>query len=427
VKWQKQLANQNDDVHRVAADLMVFYYLFAWNITTQVKRNGVREVLSWKLGDESDPPGLAQVDAAFEQRIGHTGIYYLTGRPWQIAFYLDFARRLIREGVDPLDAAACQRLADSVQQDIAGSQAARHILLHLLFPDSYEGIASTDHKNRIRTGFLVEAGDAEDLDAGLLNVRHALNERYDRSSLSFYQPDIRAQWDKAAPEPEPPPQQEGEEVFPNQPGANLNELITSTHLPEADIREIEELLLERRQVIFEGPPGSGKTYIADLFARWFVGLPLGGPVSDRLELIQFHQAYGYEDFVQGIRPETDTDGHLRYRVRDGIFKRLCELAATDPDHRYVLIIDEINRGNTARIFGELLLLLEYRDRHARLPYASPDAGDEAYLSIPSNLYLIGTMNSTDRSLAQVDYALRRRFFFRRFLPVEEGKAPVLNS
>ena len=97
----------------------------------------------------------------------------------------------------------------------------------------------------------------------------------------------------------------------------------------------------------------------------------------------------------------------------------------EPDRRFVLVIDEINRGNVARIFGELLLLLEYRDKRARLPYAAADDGDDAYLTVPDNLFLIGTMNSTDRSLSQVDYALRRRFYFRRFMPVVDGQAPVL--
>ena len=108
--------------------------------------------------------------------------------------------------------------------------------------------------------------------------------------------------------------------------------------------------------------------------------------------------------------------------------RLCELAARNPAKRFVLVVDEINRGNLSRIFGELLLLLEYRNERVRLPYGAVDGTTEpAYLTIPDNLYLIGTMNSTDRSLAQVDYALRRRFYFRRFVPVEDGRAPVLDG
>jgi 5-methylcytosine-specific restriction protein B len=208
--------------------------------------------------------------------------------------------------------------------------------------------------------------------------------------------------------------------------ASLSDLAAATHLPQAFLEEVGSLLEEKKQLVFEGPPGSGKTYVAELVARWFAGLPLAGPPDERVELVQFHQFYGYEDFVHGIRPETVREGRLRYRVRDGIFKHLCGIAAANPDRRYVLLIDENNHGNVARIFGELLLLLEYREKRARLPYAPDDIGDDAYLAVPPNLYLIGTMNSTDRSLAQVDYALRRRFYFVRFLPVENGRAPVLD-
>lgn len=427
-KWRDQLAEQSADVHRIAADLMVVYYVFAWNIGTEARHQGLREVISWKLADEEPPPGMPDVEAAFDQRIGHAGIYYLTGRPWQIAFYLEFARRLIRDGIDPHDAEACQQLADSVRASVAGSHAARHIFLHLLFPDRYEGIASGDHKQRIVKAFPDVASGIHDQDEALLKIRQVLCERLGRIDLDFYQPDTYSLWNPTGEsEPVEPLGGREPEVHPLSPGASLEDLGAATHLSLDELKEIHELLLERRQIIFKGSPGSGKTYVADLFARWFVGLPLGGPTNAQLELVQFHQSYGYEDFVQGIRPETDSSGQLRYRIRDGIFKRLCEVAAGNLDRPHVLIIDEINRGNTARIFGELLLLLEYRDKRARLPYASPDSGDEGYLSIPANLYLIGTMNSTDRSLAQVDYALRRRFYFRRFMPVEDGRAPVLDG
>jgi 5-methylcytosine-specific restriction enzyme B len=152
----------------------------------------------------------------------------------------------------------------------------------------------------------------------------------------------------------------------------------------ASYLEIKELLEAKRQVIFEGPPGSGKTYVEEKFARWFTGQPVDDntPLDEHVEIVQFHQSYGYEDFVQGIRPETNSEGQLVYRVRDGIFLDMVERALANPEERFVLIIDEINRGNLSRIFGELLLLLEYRGQRVRLPYGS---GDAAYLTIPENL------------------------------------------
>ena len=210
------------------------------------------------------------------------------------------------------------------------------------------------------------------------------------------------------------------------PRATLDDLAAATYLDRTELMELEALLEDKRQLVLEGPPGSGKTFLAEHFARYFAGLPLDGAHDERVETVQFHQSYGYEDFVQGIRPVTDEHGQLQYHVLPGIFMRMCDLAARNPDQRFVLIIDEINRGNLSRIFGELLLLLEYRDKRVRLPYGAVDGkDDQAYLSIPRNLYLIGTMNSTDRSLALIDYALRRRFYFYRLLPVVDGRAPVL--
>jgi 5-methylcytosine-specific restriction protein B len=217
---------------------------------------------------------------------------------------------------------------------------------------------------------------------------------------------------------------------PTPPGGNgrpltagsLDQLADKTNLTRPELQELKSMLEQKRQVILEGPPGSGKTYVAELFARYFTDNPLEGEADDRLVVVQFHQSYGYEDFVQGIRPVTNELGQLEYRVQDGIFKRLCTRAEKDKERNYVILIDEINRGNISRIFGELLLLLEYRDRQTLLPYARPN---DPLFSIPPNVYLIGTMNTTDRSLAQIDYALRRRFYFYRLSPVVDGQAPVL--
>ncbi|RMF85134.1 MAG: AAA family ATPase, partial [Nitrospinota bacterium] len=183
----------------------------------------------------------------------------------------------------------------------------------------------------------------------------------------------------------------------------LQRLQQQVFLETETILEIEQLLQEKRQVIFYGPPGTGKTVVAEAFARYFTGSPR------RVRLIQFHPSYTYEEFMEGIRPEVGAEGGIRYVVKAGIFKRWCE-EARGKRERYLLIIDEINRGNLSRIFGELLYLLEYREKRVELPYS----GEQ--FSVPSNLYLIGTMNTADRSIALVDHALRRRFHFIRFRP-----------
>lgn len=202
------------------------------------------------------------------------------------------------------------------------------------------------------------------------------------------------------------------------------ELQARTFMPKQQLEEIERLLTEKKQVIFEGPPGSGKTYVANLFARHFAGLGLAGDPDPQVKVVQFHQSYAYEDFVEGIRPESNSAGQIEYNVKPGVFKRLCSDAVKEAANgkRFVIIIDEINRGNISRIFGELLLLLEYRNLEVELP--TYKSGDQLF-AIPKNVYVIGTMNTTDRSLAQIDYALRRRFFFYRLMPTEGGTAPVL--
>ncbi len=163
-------------------------------------------------------------------------------------------------------------------------------------------------------------------------------------------------------------------------------------------------LRRRRALLLQGPPGTGKTYLA----RRLAWLLLGAQDESRIELVQFHPSYGYEDFVLGFRPGPKG----QFGLVPGVLPLLCQRAAQDPERPYFLLIDELNRGNVARIFGEFLLLLEPDKRgpaHAlRLPYAPPEA---PRFFVPDNLYVIGTLNLADRSLAPLDYALRRRFAF----------------
>ncbi len=190
-----------------------------------------------------------------------------------------------------------------------------------------------------------------------------------------------------------------------EPDYGLEELLEDTLLGEQEINDIEALLEEKRQLILYGPPGTGKTWLAERLADYLA--EPGGEVK----LVQFHPSYGYEDFVEGIRPGVDPKtGQVRYRVEPGIFRRFCDEAQKRPKQRFVLIIDEINRGNLPRIFGELLYLLERRGRRIELPTSRHS------FAVPENLYLIGTMNTADQSIALVDMALRRRFHFKELGP-----------
>lgn len=189
----------------------------------------------------------------------------------------------------------------------------------------------------------------------------------------------------------------------------LNDIAKETYFPLDVLKEIEILLEEKKQIIFYGPPGTSKTYLARIFAEYLVG------GKENVEIVQFHQSYSYEDFIEGIKPDISEGKTVTFSKQPGKFKILTQRCIENPDKKFVLIIDEINRGNISKIFGELIYLLEYRKEKISLTY-SPD---ESY-SIPSNLYIIGTMNSADRSIAFVDYALRRRFYFKEFYPNSHG-------
>lgn len=191
---------------------------------------------------------------------------------------------------------------------------------------------------------------------------------------------------------------------PDQSLSSFLDLADKLYLPAEFLEEINTLLEDKKQVIFQGPPGTGKTYVAQAFAEHLAGSP------DRVTLVQFHPSYAYEDFVQGYRPDSTDDGQIKYELKDGPLLRAAKRAAAEPDANHYLIIDEINRANLGKAFGELYFLLEYRDKAINLQYAEESFG------LPENLHVIGTMNTADRSIALVDLALRRRFYFVEFHP-----------
>ncbi|MDQ1029704.1 5-methylcytosine-specific restriction protein B [Streptomyces umbrinus] len=182
------------------------------------------------------------------------------------------------------------------------------------------------------------------------------------------------------------------------------------------LREVRDLLSDERQLVLYGPPGTGKTYLALKLAE-FLG---GGP--EQVKLIQFHPSYAYEDFVEGFRPKEDSKTkEVAFRITAGPLRDLAALAGREGNRHipHFLIIDEINRANLAKVFGELYFLLEYRNKSLQLPYSGDD------FALPPNLFVIGTMNTADRSIALVDAAMRRRFAFVELSPRTEPTSGLL--
>ena len=176
------------------------------------------------------------------------------------------------------------------------------------------------------------------------------------------------------------------------------DFLKDVYISEEKYNKLVTVLKRKKNIILQGAPGVGKTFLAKRLAYSI----MGEKDDERIKFIQFHQNYSYEDFVMGYKPVEEG-----FELRNGIFYNFCKKAAEDPDKDYFFIIDEINRGNLSKIFGELLMLIEadYRDEKATLAYTGSD------FSVPKNLHIIGMMNIADRSLAMIDYALRRRFSF----------------
>ena len=176
------------------------------------------------------------------------------------------------------------------------------------------------------------------------------------------------------------------------------EFLTEVFMTSECYDALVQVLLNKKNIILQGAPGVGKTFIAKRLAYSMMGVK----DESHIEFIQFHQNYCYEDFIMGYKPNKDS-----FELKKGVFYQFCKKAESHPEQNYFFLIDEINRGNMSKIFGELLMLIEkdYRGTSMTLAY------DGQPFSVPKNLYIIGMMNTADRSLAMIDYALRRRFSF----------------
>ncbi len=400
-RLREQLVGSPPEVFQLMGELLYFHLLIPNNraISSKTKQNHIERVLT---GAPSVviPPALV---AGLAPGIINPGRIYTGDREFQFGYLIEFVQQWKEQDAEEQDRLLADpwgfknfateiKFRSSLMQRGGGvSSAQREALLHLVFPDTFEGIVSIRHKETIADRFaeLIMDEPADDIDRRLAQIRPAFEANYGVEDSSYYRNDVRVEWDP--------------NFVPLLP-TDLEELADELLWDAGELEKIFDGLEDKRQVIFQGPPGTGKTYAARRIADWYCGQ------DGDYRIVQFHPSYAYEDFIQGFRPTLTDDGQAGFTLTDGPLLQMAKQAEANPDATYILIIDEINRGNVSKTLGELYFLLEYRDEEITLQYSSES------FRLPKNLWFIGTMNTTDRSIALVDAALRRRFYFFNFFP-----------
>ena len=420
-KLQGQLDGAEAEVHQLMAEALYFHLLIVSTKNDGNKRRNIERVLRRSPSPVEITPKLV---GGLTPGIVNPGTFFNIRKDIQIGFIIEFVEqwkqlepneqeRLLRDAWAFKSFAKERKFQSRTLMDATENsyRTQMEALLHLMFPDVFEAIVSSNHKQLIAQTFADFVDDpVDDVDRHLEQIRPKIESRFGSYDHIYYQPNVRALWregtrfDPLDDLPESPGHAEGLIV----PGGPVSlEMLAQEMLWESDqLHMVIQGLEDKGQAIFQGPPGTGKTFVARRIAQWYQ--QQGGD----FRIVQFHPSYSYEDFVEGYRPVRNPDGQVGYDLLPGPLRLMAEQAREKPDAKFILVIDEINRGEVAKILGELYFLLEYRDEGVDLQYSHDS------FQLPMNLWFIGTMNTTDRSIALVDAALRRRFYFFGFYPDE---------